>query len=75
MSAPEQLGPGNGNGSAADKGEALEIIARFAQSASTDAPRGVLLLEGRDAPIAFAGWLDLMAIVEGLLQEARDDSA
>lgn len=48
----------------------IEILARFARSsgAAKDAPRGTLHVEGRD-PMAFAGWLDLMAIVEQLLAE------
>lgn len=47
----------------------IEILARFARGPVEDAPRGTLHLEGRE-PLAFAGWLDLMAIVEQLLAEA-----
>ncbi len=49
----------------------IEMIAHFARSAGTDAPRGTLLLEGESEPIPFAGWLDLMAIVEKALEAER----
>ncbi len=48
----------------------IEILARFARSAGRDAPQGTLIVDGRE-PLRFAGWLDLMAIVEELLQEER----
>lgn len=50
-------------------GDPIEILARFARGSGQDAPRGTLHLEGRE-PLAFAGWLDLMAIVEQVLTEA-----
>ena len=48
-----------------------EILARFARRASADAPSGTIQLQGHD-PVAFAGWLDLMARVEEMLGEERD---
>jgi hypothetical protein len=48
-----------------------EILARFARRASADAPSGTIQLEGHE-PVAFAGWLDLMARVEELLGEEGD---
>ncbi len=43
-----------------------EILARFARSGSRDAPVGTVQLAGHP-PVAFAGWLDLMARVEEML--------
>ena len=43
-----------------------EILARFARSASRDAPTGTIQLAGH-APVTFTGWLDLMARVEEML--------
>lgn len=48
----------------------IEILARFARSAGKDAPQGTLIIDGRE-PLRFAGWLDLMAIVEQLLEDER----
>lgn len=48
----------------------IEVLARFDRAGEVkEAPRGTLHVDGRE-PIAFAGWLDLMAIVEQLLAEA-----
>lgn len=53
----------------------VEILARFARSAGRDAPQGTLIVDGRE-PLRFAGWLDLMAIVEQILEDERlTDSA
>ncbi len=51
-------------------GDPIEILARFARSAGRDAPQGTLIIDGRE-PLRFAGWLDLMAIVEQLLDDDR----
>lgn len=50
--------------------DAIEILAKFARQSGPDAPRGTLHVEGQP-PLSFAGWLDLMAIVERLLTEAN----
>lgn len=53
--------------------QVTEILARFARSATSDAPMGTIQLAGHE-PVEFAGWLDLMARVEEMLaadQERR----
>ncbi len=47
------------------------ILAKFARRASTEAPTGTIQLEGHE-PVAFTGWLDLMARVEEMLEEPPD---
>ncbi|MBO9533333.1 MAG: hypothetical protein J7513_10205 [Solirubrobacteraceae bacterium] len=49
-----------------DDANMTEILARFARSASQEAPTGTIQLAGH-APVEFAGWLDLMARVEEIL--------
>ncbi len=51
-------------------GDPIEILARFARSAGRDAPQGTLIVDGQ-TPQRFAGWLDLMAIVEQILEAER----
>lgn len=53
----------------------LELTIRFARSANPDAPQGTLVLQRGDETVPFAGWLDLMAIVEQALQTKRDEPA
>lgn len=48
----------------------IEILAQFARTASRDAPQGTLIVDGHE-PLRFAGWLDLMAIVEQILEAER----
>lgn len=48
----------------------VEILAKFARTASRDAPQGTLIVDGHE-PLRFAGWLDLMAIVEQILEAER----
>lgn len=52
----------------------IEILAQFARSASRDAPQGTLIVDGHP-PLRFAGWLDLMAIVEQILEAERQRDA
>lgn len=54
----------------ADGALPIEILARFARTASRDAPQGTLIVDGHE-PLRFAGWLDLMAIVEQILEAER----
>lgn len=56
---------------AASTEEVTEILARFARSASTDAPTGTIQLAGHE-PVEFAGWLDLMARVEEMLADDEE---
>lgn len=51
-------------------GEPLEVVARFDPGEPADAPQGTVAQAG-EAPRAFHGWLELMAIVEGLLERRR----
>ncbi len=46
--------------------DVTEILARFSRRGTSDAPAGTIQLTGRE-PVAFAGWLDLMARVEEML--------
>lgn len=48
----------------------IEILAQFARTANRDAPQGTLIVDGYE-PMRFAGWLDLMAIVEQILEAER----
>lgn len=50
--------------------ESTEILARFANSDDADAPEGTVQLTG-EPPVAFAGWLELMARIEELLASRR----
>lgn len=64
----------SGSGAGLPGERAIEILARFEPSAAADAPRGALFTQG-GGPLAFAGWLDLMAIVEQVLEDERRAAA
>lgn len=57
----------------AGEGLPIEILAQFARTASRDAPQGTLIVDGHE-PLRFAGWLDLMAIVEQILEAERQST-
>lgn len=56
-----------------DRTSPIEILAQFARTASRDAPQGTLIVDGHE-PLRFAGWLDLMAIVEQILEAERQSA-